>query len=175
MIQGRFAVLQPVGNGLPQHDGHAAYELRTQVSADGIAAQRQGQAARLRAPPHAQVGDQVQAVVLVGELAFVDEQPHVRATRRDVCHDLVEGHDDSLHVRLEQAEGQVGRGHQAGYGDGHTAHLGRRHRCPRHQPRSIALAHGCAVREQQVLVRDVSVGVDGDGRDLQLPRQRTPV
>ena len=53
--------------------------VRPEVAADDVAAQRQRQAGLLL-PPHAEVDDQVQPLVLEGELPLVDDQ-----ARRRTC------------------------------------------------------------------------------------------
>ena len=67
----------------------SAHRLGAEVAADDVAAQRQRQPGLLL-PPDAQVDDQVQALILKRELAFVDDQPGVELRRGDGGEDLVE-------------------------------------------------------------------------------------
>ena len=77
-----------------------------EVAAHDVAAERKRQAG-LAQPPGAHVLPEVEAVVLEGELALVDEQPDVHLAPRHGVLDLVEGHDHLHRVGLVEPEGQA--------------------------------------------------------------------
>ena len=57
---------------------------------------------------------------------------------------------------------------RAGHGDAQSCQLVDRQRPAGDDHRAIAIAHAAAARQQGVLVEQMGVGVDADGRDLQL-------
>ena len=67
---------QAVFDALLEQPLDVADRLRAQILAHRVRAQRQRQAGLLL-PPVAQVDDQLQILVAVGELAFVNDQPGV--------------------------------------------------------------------------------------------------
>ena len=66
-------------------------DVRPEVAADDVAAQRQRQAGPLQ-PPHAEVDDQVQPLVLERQLPLVDDQAGLELARGHGGDDLVERH-----------------------------------------------------------------------------------
>ena len=61
---------------------------------DDIAAERQRQAVIFAVPPDAQVFANHQAFVLIRQLAFVNDEAHVRRAGADGLENLIERHDD---------------------------------------------------------------------------------
>ena len=68
-------------------------------------------------PPLAEVEELDEAVVGVGELAFVDDEAGVELSGEDGGDDLVEGDGDGFDLRVPELEGQKGGGELAGDGD----------------------------------------------------------
>ena len=60
---------------------------------------------------------QVQAVVGVGELALVNQEPDIHPASVHGGLDLIERHDHRFEVGLVEPEREIGRGEQAGHGD----------------------------------------------------------
>ncbi len=88
----------------------------TKRAADGVAAERKGQAG-LVAPPLAEVEQFDEAVIGVGQLALVDDEAGIELAGDDGGNDLVEGDDGGLDLGGEELERQVSRGERAGDGD----------------------------------------------------------
>ena len=79
---------------------------RAQAAADGVSSQRQRQAGDFL-PPFAEVHNAVQAGLIVGELAFVDDQSGFVLARQHAGDDLIEGHDFGLDSGSEQFQRQI--------------------------------------------------------------------
>ena len=103
-----------------------------------------------------------------GQLAFVDEEPEIDVAVGDAVLDLVERGGDRLEVRLVELEGEVCAGEWPGDRDALALHVCACGGGAAHEARSVAIAHGCTVREEGVSVAEVGVGVNGDRRDLEL-------
>jgi hypothetical protein len=118
----------------------------------------------------------VQALVLEGELPFVDDQPGVKAAPGHGVEDLVEGHHlVGKALAQQQAQGQEGRRQRAGHGDADAAQLldGQRPACHHHG--SVAIAHAAAAGQEGVLIEQQSIGMDADGGHLQFAAQRPAI
>ena len=83
-------MLQRVDDARAQIAGNLRDDLRPEVAPHGVAAERQRKAGVLL-PPGAQIGPEVEALVGVGELALVDQQPDLDLAPVDRVLDLVEG------------------------------------------------------------------------------------
>ncbi len=88
----------------------------------------------------------------------------------DGRNDLVERHFDACEIRAQaQPQREVRAGQLARHGDRHArAAASTRHRLAGHDHRPVAVAHAGAAGAQDVLVVQEGVGVDADGRQLQL-------
>ena len=125
-------------------------------------------------PPLARVDDQLQVLLGVGELTFVDDQPgvdrlaFVLAGNHDV-QDPIEGHDHlaELHAQA-QPQGQIGGREHAGHGDRRLAIGLQRLLRPRHEHGAIAIAHARPAGAQHVAVGQMGIGVQAQGRQFQL-------
>ena len=106
--------------------------------------------------------------VAEGELPFMDQQAKVHVAVHHRVLDLVEGCDDGLEHRLEQAEREVGAGHESRHGDALAADVGLGHRRASDETRSVAVAHRGAVRQQRVRIREIRVRVNRNGGHLEL-------
>ena len=86
-------------------------QLRPEIAANHVAAERQRQAARALGPPLAEVDELPQPLLLVGELPFVNQQPRLDLAVAHGLEDLVERHHHVLDVRLVEPQRQE-RGRQ---------------------------------------------------------------
>ena len=75
-----------------------------EVAANDVAAERQRQAVGALGPPLAEVDELPQALLLVGELAFVNQQPRLDLAVAHGLEDLVKRHHDVLHVGLVEPQ-----------------------------------------------------------------------
>ena len=120
----------------------------------------------------------MQAFGRVRELPFVNQQPRVHAAFEHGAIDLIERHHLGLEVRVEELQGQK-RGRQAagngnphaleGHGPAAAPWL------PRHEDRTVPVAHARAVRQQRVPIHQVRVGMERHGGDFVLPVERRAV
>ena len=139
--------------------------LDAERAADGVAAERQRQLRGLL-PPLAEVHHLVQAERGEQQLAFVDEQAGVDAARLYGVDDLVEGNHDGFELRLEKAQGQIGRSAQAGHGDAAAGEFAALHGLAGDDDRAVAVAEAGAAIEQDVFLVQEGVGGKADGRDV---------
>src|SRR5881396_1827144 len=109
VCEGLGAVGEAVLNAGLEIACDVAHQRVSQVAAHDVAAKRQRQA-RLVVPPFAEIDPEVQPTIGIGELALVNEDSRLRATRRHVFLDLIERYDDVTHTGLVQLEGQKRRG-----------------------------------------------------------------
>ena len=108
-------MVEAVLDAFQQQAVDLADRLGTEILADGVGAQRQRQVGFLE-PPLAQVDDQMQILLGVGELAFVDDQPGVDrlalvlAGDHDI-EDFVERNDDMVEINAQtHPQAQIGGG-----------------------------------------------------------------
>ncbi len=116
-------------------------------------------------PPLAEVDDLLQALVLIRQLPFVNEQPGFRLAVEDGLLNLVERNYDELEVGLVEPQRQVG-GRQRPRNRNAPPLDGRRSAGLRDDDRAVVVAHAGAMRQQRVLVGQVRVGMKGHGRDF---------
>src|SRR3989441_6053612 len=136
---------------------NVAHELRPEVPAHHVAAEREGEPG-LRTPPLPQIRPQVEAPVGVRELAFMDEQAGGGPSVRDVVLDPIERHDDVADRGLVQLEGEKRRGELTRDRDERAAGTERDPRvggagCARDDAGPVTVAKARAVRQQGVAVR----------------------
>ena len=86
------------------------------IAAYDVATEREGQSG-LSEPPFAGVDPELETVIGVGELAFVDQQSEVDFAPLHGAFDLVERCHDRFEIRLPESKGQIGRRQQAGNRD----------------------------------------------------------
>jgi hypothetical protein len=79
VFDGLFAVVEAVADGLLEDVCDLLADFGAEVLADGVAAEGKGESGALL-PPGAEIEDEVEAELLVGELAFVDDQACVNNT-----------------------------------------------------------------------------------------------
>src|SRR5207237_7259307 len=97
------------------------FRSRLDAFVDHIAAQRQGQSVVFAGPPGAQVFTQDQPFVRKGELAFMNDETHVRPTAANRLENLIERHDDIIEfpgwLAEPELQGQKRARHRAWNGD----------------------------------------------------------
>src|SRR2546428_694270 len=113
MTQGFSPMGEAVDNARLEVAGDRAQQVRAEVVAHDVAAERQGQP-RLAVPPFPHVRPEMQPAGAERELALVDQQARVRATGRDGVLDLIEPHDDRPDPGLGERPGGPRRGHRRG-------------------------------------------------------------
>ena len=119
-------------------------------------------------PPFPQVHDLVEALALVRDLAFVDDESCVHAVREHGIRDLVKGNHGLVETGTPEIQRQHGRRESAGDGDPFSAERLGRERRPRHDHGTVAIAHAGAVRQQCIAIGQVRVGVERNGSHLVL-------
>ena len=154
-------MLDAVAEGL----GGGAHGVGAEGAADSVAAEREGQAGLL-VPPVAEVEELDEAVVGVGELAFVDDEAGVELAGEDGGDDLVEGDGDGLDLGSEELEGEVRRGEGAGDRDAGLPDVVEGELAGGDDHGAVALAHAAAAGHDGVVVLEIGVGVEGDGGDV---------
>jgi len=156
--------------------GDAGDPLGPQVPAHDVAAERQREA-RLLLPPPAEVHDLLQALVRERELPLVDQEPRGDLAVAHGFLDAVERHRAHRDARRPELERERRRRPRSGRGDRNVAGGDRvtRESASTHHDRSVAVAERRAVRKEEVSVREMGVGVKGDGGDRELARHRAAV
>src|SRR6185436_19375792 len=86
-----LAVTEAVLDARPEERGHPANRLLAEVLAHGVPAERQRQSG-LALSPRAEIDQPVQAVIGVGQLPFVDDQPRLVPPVAHRLEYLVEAH-----------------------------------------------------------------------------------
>ena len=150
-----------------QQPAEAPLEVRVEVAADAVAAQRQR---HRRSPPatrRPRSTTEAQPQVAVGELPLVDDHARVHLAGGDHVEDAVEGRRSRVvDLRLPEAQRQVGGG-QLGRGSPPAGRRGRPgERLARDHDRAVAVAEARARGHELVAVGEVGVGVEGEGGDL---------
>ncbi len=109
----------------------------------------------------------MQAGLVVGQLAFVDQQPGIDFPALHRGDDLVERDHLEPEIHQQQLQQQVRAGHRAWHPDPVVGHLADLHRFPGHDHRPTAVTKTSAAAQQGVLIHHVAVGVGADRRDVQ--------
>ena len=128
----------------------------------------------VRCPPLAEVDDLLQALVLIRQLPLVDEEPGFGLAVEHGLLNLIEWNDNVLKVRFIEAQRQIRRrqrtrdGDAASFDSCRPPGLG-------DDNRAVVVAHAGAVRQERVLVSEVSVSVKRHGGDFVLAFERRPV
>ena len=163
--QGLFAVVERVLDAVAQGICGGQECFGAERTADGVAAKGKGQAS-LFAPPLAEVEEFGEAVIGVGELAFVDDEACFKLACGDGWDDLVEGDDRGFDLGCEELEGEVGGGEGAGYGDAGLLDLRQAELAAGDDHGAVAFTDAAAACHEGVVVLQVWVGVEGDGGDV---------
>lgn len=171
VLDGFGAVIEAVLDASGEDAGDLASGIRGEAFMNDIAAEGEGQALILFSPPDAEIGAAMEAFLVEGELAFVDDQSDVGPVFPDGTEDFVEGHDEVIEfgggLAEPELEGEEGAGHAAGHGDTGAGDFVAAEGAFGDQHGSVAVAHAGSAGEQGVLVTDVGVGVNADGGDVQ--------
>src|ERR1700733_14593822 len=163
--QGLFAIVERVRDAVAQGGGGGGEGLRAEGAADGVAAEGEGKTG-LFAPPLAEVEELDEAVVGIGELAFVDDEAGFELSGDDGGYDLVEGNDGGFDFRGEELERKVGRGEGAGDSDAGLLDLRQGELAGGDNHGAVAFADAATAGHQGVVVLEVGVGVEADCGDI---------
>ena len=109
-------MIERVLDALAQRGGNREDQFRTKRAADRIASQRQRQAGHFL-PPLAEIDNALQSRLVVGQLAFVNDQSSFELAFEHLRNDLVEGHDFGLDPGSEKLQRQISRGERARHGN----------------------------------------------------------
>src|SRR3954462_12005550 len=129
--------------------------FRAQILANDICSQGQRQTSTIF-PPLAEIDDQAQVLLTIGELAFMNNEAGIdlsslvflRYHGRD---DLIKRHLDTIEIRFEvQAKCQVRAGQLAGYGDRSATKLIGSHLISGNDHGAVAIAHARATGAENV-------------------------
>ena len=179
MLHRLGAVIQAETDAGGENVGNRLSGLSIEPFVNHVPAQGQREPVILPPPPRPQVLAQLQPLVPVGQLSFVNDQAHVRPSRTNGGEDLIERNDDEIELaaRLSQPklEGQKRTGHRAGNGNGLPQNLLPRERGRRDEHGPVAISHARPARQQRIAVADVGVGMNADGRNIQLAAGRSLV
>ncbi len=145
--------------------GNCRHQFGTEGAANCIAAQRQRQAGHLL-PPLAEIDNAVQAGLVVGQLAFVNNQPSFVFSFEHLRDDLVEGNNFGFHSGSEKLQSQVRGGERSGHGNALGLDFARGKGARRDNHRPVALAHTASARHQRVFILNVWIGVEGNRADV---------
>ena len=151
VVERVLAVVQTVGNALAEVSRNLLLYVARHVLADDVAAEGEGEAGFLL-PPCSHVGDEMQTIVLVGQLALVDQQAGVDIAAENGLLDLVERNDDRKEIGLIEFEREVSARHHPRNGDALAGDFFASHRLARDEHRTITVAHRCAMGKQRVLI-----------------------
>src|SRR2546425_2621005 len=105
--QSLITVVERVSDTLPQSNRNPGHHLRPETSAYCISSQRQRQAGHSQ-PPLAQIYNAMQPALVVGQLAFMNDEACVVLALQHLRDDLVERHHIGLDARREQPQNQIG-------------------------------------------------------------------
>ncbi len=140
-----------------------------------FATQRQRQSG-LFEPPHAEIDNQLEALLLIRELTFVDDQPCIEFACLNSIKDLIKGHHHRFevagHVQLERKRR---RRQCAGNRDPFADQIVGRVLLARNHHRTISVTHAGTRWQQRVLVGQLRISMDADGRDLKFALQSPAV
>src|SRR5438034_10251779 len=103
VIQRFFAVLQAIGNAVPDGFRDLAPKTWSQGFADGVASERKRQT-RLFLPPDAEINHIVQTLFLEEKLSFVNEQTGFDKIVLNCINNFVERHDHGFKVGFEKPQ-----------------------------------------------------------------------
>jgi hypothetical protein len=163
--QGLFAVVERVLDAVAQGVGGGEEGFGAKGAADGVSAEGKGKTG-LFAPPLAEVEEFDEAIVGVGELAFVDDEAGVELACYDRGDDLVEGDGDGFDLGGEEFESEVGGGEGAGDRDARLLDFVERELAGCDDHGAVAFADAATAGHECVFVLKVGVGVEGDGGDV---------
>ena len=88
--------------------GDAGHQFGSEAATNGIASQRQRQPGDFL-PPLSEIDDAMQAGLVVGQLAFVNDEAGLLLAFEHLRNDLIEGHDVGFDSGGEKFEHQVRR------------------------------------------------------------------
>ena len=102
----------------------------------------------------------------IGQLAFVDDEAGLVITSHDLRNDLVEGHDFGLNSGREKPQREICRGQSSRDSNLFALDFALRKSLGGHDHGAVAVADAAAARQQSVVILNVGIGVERDGRDV---------
>ena len=108
----------------------------------------------------------MQAGFGIGQLPFMDDEAGFVFAIHDLGNDLVEGHDFGFNPGREKLQREIGRGQGPRDGDLFALDFALRKSLGGHDHGAVAVADAAAARQQSVVVLNVGIGVERDGRDV---------
>ena len=148
-----------------------AEDVVAEVAPRDVDAERQRQPG-LEQPPLAEVEHLHEPVVLERELALVDQESGLGATRRDLLRDLVERELAETEVVEHEPQREERRRHRPGHDDLELAQLVERQLLARDHDRPVARPDARSVRQERVVLLHERVRGERDRRHLEPPRAR---
>src|SRR5262249_41466038 len=141
------------------------HQVGAEVTPDHVSTHGQRQSCFLM-PPFTQINDLVQTQRLIEKLPFVDQQSGVAITPLHCFNDAIEWHYFIFEIGVKNAQGQEGTGERARYSNLQTGQVRLRELLARYHNRSVVVSDRCSVREQNVLVRNVGIGMKTNCSDV---------
>ena len=151
-----------------------ANRLRPEITSDYISAERQRQPARALGPPFAHIDNLLQPFILIRELPLVNQQAGADLPSAYGVLNTAERHHDVVDVRAIDPQREKRRRQRPRDGDRDALH-GRGAVGSSDDDRAVVVSHTGTMREQQIGVRQVRVGVERDRADLVLSIERGTV
>ena len=145
--------------------GYFRGQLRSQTALDRVATQRQRQPGNFQ-PPLAQVHNALQTGFGIGQLPFMDDEAGLVITSHDLGNDLVEGHDFGFNPGREKPQREICRGQSSRDSNFFALDFALRKSLSGHDHGAVAIADAAAAGQQSVIILDVGIGVERDGRDV---------
>src|SRR4029453_14037594 len=96
------AMFQTVGDAVVQQSRQGMNRRRAEITTDDVAAQWQRQTGSAIGPPLAEIHDLLEALVGVGQLTLMNQEPGTELASADALLNLIERHDDVLDLRFAE-------------------------------------------------------------------------
>ena len=134
-------------------------------AANRIASQGQRQTGHL-SPPLAEIHNAVQSRLVVGQLAFVNDESGFVLAFEHLRNDLIEGNNFGFDAGSEQLQRQIGCGERARDRNALGLDFCRSERARGNDHGAVALAHAAAAAHQRVLVLHIGIRVKRNRADV---------
>ena len=120
-----FTMIEAVLDAFAESRGDGSHQLGSEGAANGVAAERKRKAGHL-SPPLAEIDHAVEARLVIGQLAFVNDESSLVLAFEYLRDDLIKGNHFGFHSGREQLQCEIGSGERAGHGDLASLDLARR-------------------------------------------------
>src|SRR5713226_2586525 len=118
----------------------------------------------------------MKALILKGQLALMDDQAGVESAAGDGFEDTIEGHHLVAEaVRQQQSQCQKGGGQSSWDCDPRGWQIARTERFFCHDHGTVFVPHAASTGQKGILVEEMGVGMNADGRHVELAAQRSAV